>query len=69
MNTQSISNLDSVLNYWFSHREYSENIQYTSRQEYCSGDFASLPDDLSIKLRTRLQNLGIHQLYSHQLLS
>ncbi|KPL74786.1 hypothetical protein ADM99_00860 [Leptolinea tardivitalis] len=44
-------------------------MQYTSRQEYCSGDFASLPDDLSIKLRTRLQNLGIHQLYSHQLLS
>ena len=69
MNRESISNLDSVLKYWFSARSYAENIQYHSQSASSPGEFFPIPDDISPKLAGQLQKQGINRLYSHQLLS
>ena len=63
------SALDSVLNNWYSNREYAENIRCTVETPAAEGDFHPLPDDLSPRLASRLSTLGVSQLYSHQMMS
>lgn len=69
MNTKSISNLDSVIKTWFSAQEIAENIYHTSKSASSEGIFHPFPDDLSPILIEQLRQLGLHSLYSHQLLS
>ena len=69
MNRESISNLDSVLKYWFSARDYADNIQYHSQSASSPGEFFPIPDDVSPNLAGQLQKQGINRLYSHQLFS
>ncbi len=69
MNSQSISNLDSVISNWFSNKDVSENIQYSTSSGSSAGEYCPFPDDMSIVLSNQLLKLGIDQLYSHQFLS
>ncbi len=69
MNSESISNLDSVLKYWFSARDYAESIQYHSQSASSKGEFLPFPDDISLDLAGQLHKLGIERLYSHQFTS
>jgi len=69
MNSESISNLDSVLKSWFSTKEYAENIQYYSQSLSSYGEFFPLPEEISLELSSQLRKQGIEQLYSHQLAS
>lgn len=66
MNNKSISNLQSVLDYWHSAKEIAENIQLTTVAQASSGEFFPLPAEIHPRLALRLQNLGYLNLYSHQ---
>jgi DEAD/DEAH box helicase domain-containing protein len=66
MNSESISNLDSVLKYWSSSKDNAENIRYSIQSAPASGDFFPIPDDVSSLLTGQMRKLGIENLYSHQ---
>lgn len=69
MNNKSISNLQSVLDYWHSVREIADNIQLSMETQSSAGDFYPLPDDLHPDLAASLKILGFTSLYSHQFFS
>jgi DEAD/DEAH box helicase domain-containing protein len=69
MNSESISNLDSVMRYWVSGKDNAENIRYSIQAAPSRGEFFPLPEEISDQLSGQLRRLGIEQLYSHQLMS
>lgn len=69
MNSQSISNLDSVIKTWYSSQEIAENIRFSSKTPQVSGEYYPFPEDLHLSLSNQLSKTGIDRLYSHQYLS
>lgn len=69
MNNKSISNLQSVLDYWNSAKDIAENIQLSTELSASPGEFFPIPEGIHPKLTERLTNLGYANLYSHQYLS
>ena len=67
MDNRSITNLDTVITNWLSDREIAGNIQYYHLDSASSGSLFPFPTELSKALLRQLEDMGIHQLYGHQL--
>jgi DEAD/DEAH box helicase domain-containing protein len=66
-NSKERSLVDHIFSQWQADPVLGETIQHWVTQPARDPIFTDLPDDLNGILKSALQNLGINQLYSHQL--
>ncbi|MDH5720316.1 MAG: DEAD/DEAH box helicase [Spirochaetia bacterium] len=59
-------NLEQIIEQFESDREFNKNISYEYTVEEKNAVYESFPEELDARLKTALEQTGIHKLYSHQ---